>query len=136
MKDEDIYKNIKNLRKERGLTLSNLADKMGSDYQQLSRVERGKSRLTVDMLMRMAEALDTPVDQIIKPIETSKNKPLSICEVDLGTILEKIEIALEEMQIALRPQAKAALASLIYKESSHTPQACDIALKVVKTLIA
>ncbi|MBS0634690.1 MAG: helix-turn-helix transcriptional regulator [Verrucomicrobia bacterium] len=133
MNEENIYKNLKQLRKERGLTLSNLADKMGSDYQQLSRVERGKSRLTVDMLMRMAEALDTPVDQLIK--HTEKKPPSTIREADLGDILEKIEVALDEMQVALRPQVKAALASLIYKESAHAPNACDFALKIVKALI-
>ncbi len=134
MSEESIYKNIKKLRKERGLTLSNLADKMGSDYQQLSRVERGKSRLTVDLLMRMAEALDTPVDQLIKTDPVEKRAPL-IREADLGEILEKLEVALDEMKVTLRPQVKAALASLIYKESAQNQEACDFALKVVKTLI-
>ncbi len=136
MNEQDIFKNIKLLRKERGLSLSNLADKIGSDYQQVSRVERGKSRLTVDMLMRMADALDTPVDQIIKPIFTEKNAEPQIREADLGQILEKMEIALDEMKISLRPQVKAALASLIYKESACNPHACDFALQVVKTLTA
>ena len=61
----EVYQKLKQLRKERGLTLNNLAEKIGSDYQQLSRIERGKSRLTIDVLMKMADALDAPIHTIV-----------------------------------------------------------------------
>lgn len=141
MNEQNIYKNLKQLRKERGLTLSNLADKIGSDYQQLSRIERGKSRLTVDVLMRMAAALETPIDQLIKPnpsVKTAAELPAAsgVCEVELGDILEKIEVALEEMQMTLRPQVKAHLASIIYRESLQSPHAGDFAIKIMKGLLS
>ena len=65
MEKMEIYKKLKHLRKERGLTLNTMAEKIGSDYQQISRIERGKSKLSIDLLMRMANALETPITDIV-----------------------------------------------------------------------
>lgn len=124
---DDIHKRLKQLRKERGVSLNSLAEKMGVDYQQLSRIERGKSKLNINVLMRMAEALDTPISDIVNTnqeagaakILPKENKilPLNDSQEILGAILEKIEILIDEMHAPLRPQTKAAIATLIYKQA-------------------
>lgn len=143
MKQTDIYKKLKALRKERGLTLVDLADKIGSDYQQLSRIERGKSRLTVDVLMKMADAFQTPIDQLINPKEETSpresphnsNFTAELREEKLSEAIEKLEALLQEAQTNVSPQAKASLTSLIYKEALENPRAIDFAMNVVRTLL-
>lgn len=141
MKQSEIYKKLKQIRKERGLTLATLATKIGSDYQSLSRIERGKSRLTVELLMKMAEAFETPIDELINPSKTQAPPSLptnaaklseeKLSEDRLGEILEKLEALLHETQSSMAPQTKAAVTSLLYKEA-HNSQTIDFAMKLLK----
>jgi transcriptional regulator with XRE-family HTH domain len=55
---------IRTLRQERGLTLEELALRIGSDAGNLSRVERGKQRYTPEMLQAIADALKTPISNL------------------------------------------------------------------------
>ena len=59
-----IGKVIRTLRQEQGLTLEELALRIGSDAGNLSRVERGKQRYTPEMLQAIADALKTPVSSL------------------------------------------------------------------------
>lgn len=139
--DTQIYKKLKQLRKERGLTLATLADKIGSDYQQLSRIERGKSRLTVDVLMKMANVFDTSIDQLVsgqvseEPKKTTVEGASGICQDKLGEILEKLDVVLQQKKIAVSAQDKAMLASLIYKEALKNSSAVDFAVSIISTLL-
>lgn len=128
MEQFEIYKKLKLLRKERGLTLNSFAEKIGSDYQQLSRIERGKSKLSIDMLMKMANALDTPVAEIIEPEHAEPVKlkhpkvvkaqdNLSFSEELLTTVLGEIETALLRENITLEPSLKASVSSQVYKQA-------------------
>lgn len=145
MKEEvAIYKKLKALRKERGLTLATLADRIGSDYQQLSRIERGKSRLTVDVLMKMADEFDTPIDELVKgsALKQPVSKPAllastsAISEEKLGEILEKLDVLTQQENVSLRPQVKASLASIIYKEAHKNPAAIDFAISIIRTILS
>lgn len=126
MSQIEIYKKLKQLRKERGLTLNTFAEKIGSDYQQVSRIERGKSKLTIDMLMRMADALETPVGDIVeRPLSGEKKIiPLKTLETPtffsqelLALILGNLEIMLEKSNFSITPLTKATLATEIYQQS-------------------
>ncbi len=48
---------LRELREGAGLTLSELAAKVGTTNQQISHLELGKRQLTVEWLRRLAEAL-------------------------------------------------------------------------------
>lgn len=154
MKEPEIYEKLKQLRKERGLTLNNLAEKIGSDYQQISRIERGKSRLTIDVLMKLAEALDTPIHDIVEG--SGEDKKVALAEPAsadtpsahemLANILEKIEHVESELKVKLRSQTKAALASQIYleihqlhpinKDPVATQKFIDYSMAIVKAVCA
>lgn len=54
----DMDNRILELRKERGLTLAQLAEKTGSTAQQIGRLEKGERRLTTDWMAKIARALD------------------------------------------------------------------------------
>src|SRR5262249_50724619 len=58
--------NLRRLRKQRGLTLEELALKAGTDAGNLSRVERHVQRYTPEMLEKLAEALQVPVADLFK----------------------------------------------------------------------
>jgi len=58
---------IAKMRKERGLTLQALADRVGASNQQISHLEKGRRGLTVDWLERIAIALDCHPFDLLAP---------------------------------------------------------------------
>lgn len=57
--------NIKIIRKNKGLTQQQLADKLGMVVQSYTRYENGRASPTLELLTRIAQALDvTPCDLI------------------------------------------------------------------------
>ncbi|WP_159991782.1 helix-turn-helix domain-containing protein [Pelistega ratti] len=60
--DTLIGKRMQLRRKERGLTADQLSEKIGISQQQLLRYERGDNKININHLMRVAEALETPLN--------------------------------------------------------------------------
>ena len=58
---EKLGRDLRALRRTRGLTLSELALKVGRSVGYLSQVERGLSELGIDDLRTLATALDAPL---------------------------------------------------------------------------
>ena len=74
---KDIGKNIRHFRTVKNVTQDELADKLFVTRQTVSNYETGKSRPDVDMLVRIAEVLDTDIHEIIYgpiPITTDTQK--------------------------------------------------------------
>ena len=46
------------MRRDRGLSQSQLAEKAGTTAQQISRLERGDRKLTMEWVVRLADALE------------------------------------------------------------------------------
>ena len=57
--------NIKRLRSQNRLTQQELADQSDMDRTYISMVEHGKQNLTLGALLRIAEALDVPPNEIL-----------------------------------------------------------------------
>ncbi len=53
---------MQSLRKQKGLSQKQLADKVGVHFTQVSRYERGDFKPSTDALTKLAKALDTSVD--------------------------------------------------------------------------
>jgi UDP-N-acetylglucosamine 1-carboxyvinyltransferase len=60
---------IRDARKHRGLTQSQLAEVLGTSQSAVHRIEAGNQNLSLDMVTRIAEALDSPL------ISVGSNKP-------------------------------------------------------------
>jgi transcriptional regulator with XRE-family HTH domain len=75
--DETLGQRLARLRKERGYTQAELADKMGIIRELVSDYERGKIRPHYEMVIRFALALEVTSDELlgIKPAKTNTNKP-------------------------------------------------------------
>ena len=61
----DIGKNIRTLREQKGLTQEAFAEKLFVTRQTVSNYETGKSRPDIDMLVKIAQVLETDVNQVL-----------------------------------------------------------------------
>ena len=55
-------KTIKGLRKAKGMTARELGERVGVSQQRISKYERGETGIQPDMLMKIAAALEVPVE--------------------------------------------------------------------------
>ncbi len=65
--DETPGQRLARLRRERGFTQNELADRTGLVQTLVSDYERGKLRLNADMILRFAAALDVSTDDLLQP---------------------------------------------------------------------
>jgi transcriptional regulator with XRE-family HTH domain len=64
---EAIGERLARLRKERGYTQVELAEKIGIVQTLVTDYERGKLRLNADMILRFATALEVSTDDLLQP---------------------------------------------------------------------
>lgn len=60
---------IRSLRRVRGLTLRGFGMMIGMDRSYLSGVENGKRNATVDTLVRIADGLDVPLEELFRGVD-------------------------------------------------------------------
>ncbi len=102
----EIGQRIKLYRQKAGLTQESLGELVGVTFQQIQKYERGITKLNIDKLQRIAEALSVPVPALIEAEEathiflTSQEKKLiemyrrmndEIIKECLFKIMEKLE---------------------------------------------
>lgn len=56
----DAGRRLRALRRERGLTQIQLAERCGIDNKTISRAENGRYAISIDQVARLARALDVP----------------------------------------------------------------------------
>jgi transcriptional regulator with XRE-family HTH domain len=97
---EPIGLRIARIRKQRGLSQAQLADRIGIIQALVSAYERGKLRLAADMAVRFAQALAVTTDELLQPAaaRTSKIKSPSL---KLVRRMERIEALPTYQQRAL-----------------------------------
>ena len=93
--------NIKNLRKEKGLSQEELAIKLNVVRQTVSKWERGLSVPDSSMLISLAEELDTSVNVLLG--ESVEEKTPND-DVDIKTIAERLEVI--NLQLARKSEMK------------------------------
>ena len=87
-----LSENLKNLRKAKGLSQEELAIKLNVVRQTVSKWEKGLSVPDSEMLIRLAEALDTSVTVLLgETIDMQENEP-----TDLKVLSEKLELLNEQ----------------------------------------
>ena len=71
--------NIKEIRKEKKLTLAMVAERAGTSFQQIARLEKGERELTLDWMVRIAEALEChPIDLLPDAIGLSRRERVMV----------------------------------------------------------
>ncbi|MGO4560246.1 helix-turn-helix domain-containing protein [Mesorhizobium sp. 2RAF21] len=85
----DVGGLIRKARKEKRLTLQDISKKSGISVPQLSKAENGKARLTVDLTLLIAEALDIPVGSILSATKPASQTRRSITRANGGSVYER-----------------------------------------------
>lgn len=83
-----VGENIKIIRKEKGLTQKQLADKLGTTQQNLAQYENNKRKPKLETLQKIADALCTPLETLD---ENFRNIGNLLESVKLKNSLENIE---------------------------------------------
>ncbi len=121
-----IYSKLRNIRRSRGLTVNELAEKVGENHQKVGRIERGKSNLTIDCLLKLSKALDTPIDSIIQEENHQQGEDSSLLQEENHPILNEIVLFVEQHSEALslidQPEKKAKLISTVYSQAITMPK--------------
>jgi len=93
MEKQTMGEIISSLRKEKGMTQKDLAEKMGVTDKAVSKWERNLSCPDISTIPRLAEALDTTVERLldVEPLEKTEERP----KVDvMELILKAIPLAM------------------------------------------
>lgn len=56
---------VRRLRRERGWNIEELASRASLSYQFVSQVETGKANFSIDVLQRLANALELPIPTVV-----------------------------------------------------------------------
>jgi len=60
-----IGKNIKNIREEKNITQAELAARCNYEKSNMSRIESGRTNLTIGTLLKIAESLETTIINLL-----------------------------------------------------------------------
>ena len=81
--EKQIGQKIRELRKRKGISQMDLAEKIGLSFQQIQKYEKGVNRISVSRLYQIARALDVDICIFF---EEEKNKSTHIMETEQGYI--------------------------------------------------
>lgn len=97
-----------------GLSLEELAERVGITFQQLQKYERGANRISIGRLYQLAEALEVPVYALLPNMATGQNEsqPASkelLCHMRSFSAIANLRIRQELAQLtrALAEQSTA-----------------------------
>lgn len=99
-----LSENLKHFRKAKGLSQEELAIKLHIVRQTVSKWEKGLSVPDSGMLIRLAEALDTSVTELLG--ETASSEPSSDESAELKAIAAKLELLNEQFAARCERQRK------------------------------
>jgi transcriptional regulator with XRE-family HTH domain len=81
------HERIKFFRLSKNLTQTYLADQLGIDTGNYSRLERGETKISVERLSKIAEILETDLNVFLEQQETD-NQPNKLQEVMMEILIE------------------------------------------------
>ena len=83
---------LRKLRKERGLTQADLARQIGIQQSDLSRMEKGEYRVSLDKLFKILAVFDLDLADFFgaKPATTEEQKPLSQQDMQILHMLREL----------------------------------------------
>lgn len=100
--DAQVGKTLRNARKLRGMSQTDLGRKLGLSFQQVQKYELGTNRVAASRLFEVSQALDLPVTAFFPDQEVATS------EAELSTEEAKLIRALR----AVKPEVRTAVANL------------------------
>ncbi|MBF8264096.1 MAG: helix-turn-helix transcriptional regulator [Parachlamydiales bacterium] len=124
MDDPQIYEKLRQFRRARGISVDQLAKEIGENSQKVGRIERGQRSLTVDYLLKISKALETPIETILVNQESKELAVESSNSFD-SNILNAVVVLIEEtshkLPVKCTSQQKGEMISKIYESILKLP---------------
>ena len=83
-----IGQKIRAERKKAGLTQEELAERADVHYTFIGAAERGETNLTIKTLIRVAEALETPIEFFLKSAESESKPRITEKDAELAQLVK------------------------------------------------
>lgn len=96
---------IRKVRKQQGLTLRALSESTGLSISQLSKLENGKQRISVDLALKLAGALRVPVTTFLSPPRPNSQARRAITRAGQGLRHEAGNLSFEVLCNDIRDKA-------------------------------
>lgn len=119
-----IEEKIKQIRKEKGMTQKELAEKMGVTYTVISGYERGKRKPKIETIIRIANALNVSTFDIVPAFVPSDEMTLAQARQAVKDLRKKLEEYLEQQtcdDAISREDALQALCRAVHKNDDNIP---------------
>jgi len=95
--DVAVGERIRQLRKERRITQTELADAIGLTFQQIQKYEKARNRISASKLVQIAEIFEVNIAELFSPPEHCL-----ATELDREDELEQLLSCVEEMDMEVR----------------------------------
>jgi transcriptional regulator with XRE-family HTH domain len=76
--DEDLGQSLRDIRKQRGMTLTDASEKTGLPVSTLSKIENNKMSLSYDKLLRICNALDVDISELFSGSSGVQKRPMPV----------------------------------------------------------
>lgn len=114
--DEYVGKEIRRIRKAAGLSMMELADKLGMSYQQIQKYEIGANRVSAGVLYEVACLFHMDIRDFFPPlkhseVQTEQNEEIMrdlLQKLDQAGVLEAFKRSLDLMERPSKTDIKAA----------------------------
>lgn len=93
----DFAENLKKCRAKRGISQDELAKKISIHPVQFSRYERGQSAPSIEVVQKIADALEVSIDQLVYGDQDNKAEQ-SISDRELLSMFQKIQLLNERQK--------------------------------------
>jgi transcriptional regulator with XRE-family HTH domain len=94
---------VRSLRVARGLTQQDLAEAVAVAPETVSRIERGRLNVSVDLLGRLAATLEVGVESLLKPVARTREQKLRPAEARLLHVVRGLnDTELQDLTRALK----------------------------------
>ena len=95
---------VKNARTKQGITQAQLAEMTGYSVQHISHVKTGNTKLSVELLVELANALNVSLDQLLKDSLKNRKQGSIVLEIEVKSPKEEelIVSVIKELQKGLQ----------------------------------
>lgn len=119
--DKKIFLKLRDIRKEKGLSINALAEKAGIDYQKVGRMERGETQISIDILHKLAGVLHVSISDLLEEVDINKieksysqNDETTKSIYLIPSIYEKLDELCFKHQIDMDNTTKVHLATVLF----------------------
>ena len=91
MLEIDVSKRIKTIRERNGLTQTDVADKLGMERSNYSRLEKRGNDLSINQLLQIANALDVRLIDILFPLEIDAIRKGGMNTIKLQGVVQELQ---------------------------------------------